>query len=677
MGKQDNQSKRQGGSQRQSRLLAALRAGVVLGDGATGSFLFELTGRLSERNHVYEALNVENPDLVRQVHLAHLQAGATALKTNTFGANGPSLARLGIIDRTVEINRAGVRLARESISRFAAEEHGDSPERFVLGSVGPVSGSEGVEEAYEEQLAALAGVDGAGAGRPVDGAGVDAFLFETFESLERATELVRFARQIDGCPPIVLHMSLWQGRRDGRWNIEPAEYVAKAAAAGAAVVGVNCCAPWEAEAFVRAAKGLPEVASGNVLLSAMPNAGGFERIGHRYMSRVNPEFMGRLARTLSDDGARLIGGCCEVHDGHIREMSGFLRSRRSGAAGDVSARPRREPVGPERKSGNGPFSRKLFAGEFVVSVEMLPPRGTGPRQLASKAALAGSLGNMGLADAVDVTDGSRGIPLMPPGDFIQSVRELTRGGKAAEYGGGRDATARDAGDISDRIEFIPHFTARDLNLMAVQSRLIGYHSRGIHNVLFVTGDPPKMSPSYPRSTAVFDLDSTRMIELAHTTLNAGVDFGGQPLGRQPEPETHFTIGTGFEPEALDAAGEMAKLERKLAAGADYVMTQPVFRWDELDRLGEVRRRARIIVGVMLLTSLAHAERFAQVPGVRVPQEVFDRFAAFDDEADQQKAGLELAISQAMRVRDEGWAGLYLMAPAAPHLAPGLLGELKR
>ena len=638
------------GEPEENRFIAALRSGVVLGDGATGSFLFELTGRLSERNHVYEALNVENPDLVRHVHLAHLQAGATALKTNTFGANTPSLARLGIHDKTGEVNRAGVKLASESISQYAEQEPGESPERFVLGSVGPVSGAEGVEEAYGEQFRALIGE-----GSP----GVDALLFETFESLERATELVQFARTFQDCPPVILHMSLRQRRRDGRWNIEPAEYVARAAEAGAAVVGVNCCAPWEAEAFIRVAKELPEVVSGAVLLSAMPNAGGFERIGHRYMSRVNPEFMGRLARTLSDDGARLIGGCCEVHDEHIREMSGFLRSRAVGTAVGVSDALRREPVGPDRKAVNGPFSKKLFAGEFVVSVEMLPPRGTGPRSMAGKIALVQSLASSRLADAVDVTDGSRGIPLMPPGDFIQSVRE------------GLSDAEREA------IEFIPHFTGRDLNLMAVQSRLIGYHARGINNVLFVTGDPPKMSPAYPRSTAVFDLDSTRMIELTHGTLNAGVDFGGQSLGRQPEPQTHFTIGTGFEPEALDADGELAKLERKLAAGADYVMTQPVFRWDELARLDDIRKRARIIVGVMVLTTLAHAERFAQVPGVRVPPEVFDRFAEFEDEADQQKVGLELAVSQARRVRDEGWAGLYLMAPAAPQMAADVLRTIGR
>ncbi len=634
-------------SDKKNRFLETLRSGVLLGDGATGSFLFELTGRLSERNHVYEALNVDNADLVRQVHLAHLQAGAMALKTNTFGANTPTLERLGIHGRTGELNRAGVRLARESISTFSASERGAAQERFVLGSVGPVSGAiKSVEQAYGEQFEALLAER------------VDALVFETFESLDHATAIVRLARSLPNCPPIILHMAISQRGREGKWNIDPAEYVRRALEAGASVVGVNCCAPWEAEAFIRTVKTAPEVVSGSVMLSAMPNAGGFERIGHRYMSRVNPEFMGRLARTLSEDGARLIGGCCEVHDGHIREMDGFLKSRRSAVEVGSITTGQLTPAGSAEKRGNGPFSKKLFNDEFVVSVEMLPPRGTGPRQLTNKAEIVRTLADGGLADAIDVTDGSRGIPLMPPGDLIQSMKDIV-------------------GDsITDRIEFITHFTARDLNLMAVQSRLIGYHARGIHNVLFVTGDPPKMSPTYPRSTAVFDLDSAGMIRLTHNRLNAGVDFGGQSLGRQADPKTHFTIGTGFEPEALDTKGELAKLERKLAAGADYVMTQPAFDMAALSSLADVRNHARIIVGVLLLTSYAHAERFAQVPGVRVPQEIFDRFAAFDSDEDQLKVGLELAIAQSRRIRADGWAGLYLMAPATPHLVADVISGMR-
>jgi homocysteine S-methyltransferase len=244
---------------------------------------------------------------------------------------------------------------------------------------------------------------------------------------------------------------------------------------------------------------------------------------------------------------------------------------------------------------------------------------------------------------VDITDGSRGIPLMPPGDFIHLAR------------GRLNWTA-------DRLELIPHFTGRDLNLMGIQSRLIGYHANRIHNVLFITGDPPKMSPTYPRSTAVFDLDSIAMIRLAHTCLNAGVDFGGAPLGKQADPRTHFTIGTGCEPEAADRKRELERLRQKIDHGADYIMTQPAFHHEPLAALESLRARCPILVGVMMLSSFAQAQRLAQVPGVVVPDAILQRLGAHTDPADQAKVGQDLVIEQVRWVAREGWSGIYLISP---------------
>jgi 5,10-methylenetetrahydrofolate reductase len=199
--------------------------------------------------------------------------------------------------------------------------------------------------------------------------------------------------------------------------------------------------------------------------------------------------------------------------------------------------------------------------------------------------------------------------------------------------------------------------------MGIQSRLIGYHWAEIHNVLFITGDPPKMSPSYPRSTAVFDLDSAEMVHYTHAGLNSGRDFGGAPLAKN-DPATHFTIGTGFEPEALDMNAEMTKLQRKIANGADYVMTQPAFRFEPLDCLAPYRDRVPIIVGVMILTSFAHAQRVADVPGVVLPDSILQRLERYPQVADQAKVGRDFAIEQSRRVRAEGWAGLYLMSPSS-------------
>jgi homocysteine S-methyltransferase len=216
----------------------------------------------------------------------------------------------------------------------------------------------------------------------------------------------------------------------------------------------------------------------------------------------------------------------------------------------------------------------------------------------------------------------------------------------------------------DRLELIPHFTSRDLNVMGLQSRLIGYWGRRIHNVLFVTGDPPKMSPTYPRSTAVFDLDSVAMIYYTRSCLNAGVDFGGQPLGKHRDPRTHFTIGAGFEPEALDREREQDKLQRKIANGADYLMTQPAFRYEPLAALEPFRSQVGVFVGVMVATGLDHVRRIGQVPGVVVPDEVYARLGKYEKPEDQAEMGKEIAVEQVRWVRRQGWAGLYLMSPAA-------------
>lgn len=624
-------------------LLEALQRSALLADGAMGSYLFQLTGRLSEEEHVYEALSLDEPELIAEIHLAYLRAGARCLTTNTFGANPTTLRKLGEYRPVAAVNQAGVRVAREAAGRWR-ELQGHSEPVFILGSVGPVlDGSvvTDVRQEYEEALTALLE------------AGVDALILETFTAAADLRQLVRFASRLAGARvPIIAEMALRRPEAGESWAVPPREYVEQMQEAGAAVVGVNCCAPWDALAFLDELEKAGLEPGAELLLSVMPNAGGFQRIGNRYMTQVNPEFMGRLARTLARRGVRLVGGCCEVHPEHIREMANFLRSELAGVrpvtvqAAEIP-REKLPPVGADRKAGNGPFSRKLFAGEFVVSVEMMPPRGTSSEVLERKVQLVEEMAQSGLVDAVDLTDGSRGIPLAPTADFTTAVRQ--RLGWSGEGG--------------DRLEFIPHFTCRDLNIMGMQSRLIGFYLLGIHNVLFITGDPPKMAPGYPRSMGVFEADSVQLIRWTQHCLNAGVDFGGQSLGKHEDPRTHFTIGSGFEPEALDLRRELEKLDRKLDAGADYIMTQPVFRPEALRVLEPYRKRARILVGVMVLRDLAQAERIGQVSGIVLPSFVFERLERFADPADQRKAAFEMAVDQVRWVRREGWPGLYLMSPA--------------
>lgn len=634
-----------------NEFIDSLTAAPLLADGAYGSYLFERTGRLSETNHVYEALNVDNPDVIRDIHLAYLQAGARSLTTNTFGANRIRLDALGEGGRVVELNQAGVKRAQDAIEAFKAQT-GSEQTYFIIGSIGPATDNEEltrdmIRDVYLEQVEVLIA------------AGVDALQAETFNSLEHVEILLELIQALPSPPPVIVQMSLQQ-QSDGEWNVDPELFVEKATKFGASVVGTNCCTPWDATAFVKKANELDIVRDRKVLLSVMPNAGGFQRIGHRYMTGVNPEFMGKLARTFANEGVSLIGGCCEVHPAHIVEMHNYLQGRQAGKhTFELISGEALPPAGSEQKKDNGAFSRKILSGEFAVSVEMLPSRGTSPHVLEEKINFVNELAESGLADALDITDGSRGIPLVPPGDFVGAIRNKL--GWTVETG--------------DRLELIPHFTTRDLNVMGLQSRLMGYYWQRIHNAIFITGDPPKMSPTYPRSTAVFDANSVGMVNFTHSCLNAGVDFGGQRLGKQKDTRTHFTIGTGFEPEALDRETELEKLESKITGGADYVMTQPVFNTEALSILDPYRKRVAVVVGVMILTGLEHAKRVGQVPGVTIPQDVYKRLEAFDKPADQAKVGQEIAMEQIRWARDEGWAGLYLMSPASHDPVIETLGVL--
>ncbi|MBT3345169.1 MAG: hypothetical protein HN712_05745 [Gemmatimonadetes bacterium] len=616
-----------------SRFLDALSAGPLLADGAMGSYIFELTGRLSEPNHVYESFSSDRPEVIRDVYLGYLRAGSQCLTTNTFAANRDCLAVDGMAERVVELNQAAVRVAREVAAEYRASEGGE--EAFVLASVGPATrqldDNDATRDAYREQLTAAASAD--------------AILLETFRDLTSLRHVLGILKDIEH-PPVIAQMAIENGVEG--WSTTPADLVKAALAGGAAVVGVNCCTPWDAEQFMEQAADLEAVRSSQIQLSAMPNAGGFQHIGNRYMTRVNPEFMGRWARTMTQRGARLVGGCCEIHPRHIWEMHNYLAGHSThSAAVAVGGPAERQPVDASITRTNGEFSRKLAEAEFAVSVEILPARGTAPKLLQNKIDFVGKLAASGLADALDITDGSRGIPLMPPGDFVHVLRQRL-GWRAGE----------------DALEFIPHFTSRDVNTMGLQARLVGYWANGIHNVILVTGDPPKMAPSYPPSTAVFDLTSVDLIHLVHNGLNAGVDFGGHPLGKHSDPRTRFTIGTGFEPEALDPQAEIAKLERKIEAGADYILTQPAFRWEPLKALDSIRQQIPVLIGVLILTSLEHALRMRDVPGVVVPQQVLDRFGASEDRDTQAAIGRQMAAEQIAHIRADGWAGVYLMSPAS-------------
>ncbi|MEE3233170.1 MAG: homocysteine S-methyltransferase family protein [Candidatus Latescibacterota bacterium] len=613
----------------------AIQEGTLLCDGAIGSLLFERTGRLSEHNHNYESFNIDRPEIVTGIHLEYLQAGAQVLTTNTFSCNLAHLSTHNQSHRLEEINRAGVLRAKDAIQLFGAQ-HNKGQKVFIAGSIGPTPNvNESPEEArtvYTPQILAL-----------VNG-GADAILLETFTSLQHVRTVLEIINQIKCPPPAIVHMSL-RKKSNGDWSQDPIHLVNETAKLGACVVGVNCCSPSEANSFLETTNQIDSVIKNKIHLSVMPNGGDFKRIGHRYLTGVNPEFMGKFARQAVIKGTRLVGGCCDVHPEHIHEMQNYLRANDTSRIFLTKPHdPKTEAISDSLRSKNGAFSKKIISNEFAVSVELLPSRGTGG--IKSRLNFIKSLVDSGLADAIDLTDGSRGISLMAPTDFIQVIRRRLNW------------------NSNDQIELIPHFTMRDLNSLAIQSRLIGMWANDVHNVLLISGDPPKMSPTYPRSSAVFDLDSTSVIHYVKNNLNMGIDFGGHKLGTHKNPRTKFTVGSGFEPEAADIQKELEKLERKIDAGVDYIMTQPTFNQTVTETLQAFRNQSSFLIGVIVLNGLEHAKRMAAVPGVVIPDNVLSKIARYDNIEDQKEAGAEIASKQIRWAREEGWSGTYLMSPAS-------------
>jgi len=545
---------------------------------------------------------------VAEVHQAYARAGADVLETNTFGANRVKLTAFGLADRTHAVNVAGARIAR----------HAARDQVFVAGAIGPLGirvepwGRTGIDEAeaiFREQAAAL------------HEGGVDLFILETFRDVNEIGAAIRAVRSVCDLP-IVAQMTT---EEDGNTldGVAPETFVPDLEQRGADVVGLNCSVG--PAAMLETLERMSRVA--HARLSAQPNAGRPREIEGRNIYLCSPDYMASYARRFINAGVRLVGGCCGTTPEHIRAIkaavralapapSGSARAGRRGAASPDRAVAHVETVPREQKSR---MAHTIARGGFVVSVELVPPRGFHADALIERAR---SLKIRGI-DLVNVPDG----PMASARMSALSAAVLVQ---------------QQAG-----VEPILHYACRDRNLLGMQSDLLGAHSMGVRNVLLITGDPPKLG-DYPDATAVFDVDSIGLTNLV-ATLNRGLDIGGQPIG-QP---TAFHIGVAINPGAMNLDEELRRFRYKVQAGAEFAITQPIFDVDgfraflsEIATLG-----VPVIGGVMPLDSVRHAEFMAnEVPGVRVPDEVLDRMRRAEADGRAAEEGLALAREIAAAIR---------------------------
>jgi methionine synthase I (cobalamin-dependent)/5,10-methylenetetrahydrofolate reductase len=577
-------------------------------DGAMGTMLYAKGVYI---NRSYDELNLTNPDLVREVHEEYIRAGADIIETNTFGATAHKLQQYGLEGNLRLINIAAARIAREAAGERCYVAGAVGPLGLRIEPYGPTSFDE-AKEMFKEQVAGL-----------LEG-GVDLFVLETFSDISEMRQAMRAVRELCDLP-IVTQMTILP---DGNttFGTTPEVFTSRLDEWGADVIGLNCgVGPAIVLTGLEKMRGVT-----NKRLSAQPNAGLPRDVQGRQFYMCSPEYMAKFAKRLIQAGAKFIGGCCGTTPSHIKLISDAVRAaspRKQRVVIKEAAAARVEEltpadiqvVPPEERSL---WSRKITNGEFVTSVEVLPPKGCDPRKTLDSIRLLKEAG----VDGVNIPDGPRAQTRM-----------------------GAQATAvlveREIG-----IEAVLHYCCRDRNLLGMMSDLLGAAALGLRNLLLITGDPPKMGP-YPDATAVFDIDAIGLTNMVNK-LNHGLDLGNNPIG-QP---TAFCIGVGCNPGAINMDEEIKRFEYKVEAGAQYAITQPVFDTEQLvDFLRRIEHvRVPIVAGIWPLVSYRNAEFLHnEVPGVRVTPSIMERMriASERSKEDAREEGLKIARESLLEVKD--------------------------
>lgn len=593
--------------------LTRIKQSAILCDGAMGTLLYAKGVFI---NRCYDELNLSQPDLIRGIHHDYLQAGAEIIETNTFGANSFRLARHSLADKVKETNRAGARLAREAAKSFDV---------WVAGSVGPLgtrieplgkTSYQEARDAFRQQIQALVE------------SGVDLLILETFGYLEEIHQAMLAARDIHPSIPIVAQVTIDE---DGNCldGSDPQTFTPKLAEWGADVIGCNCSvgpvAMLDAMERVRVLTSLP--------LSAQPNAGIPRSVDGRNIYLCSPEYMASYARKFVAAGVRLVGGCCGTTPDHIRVMKSALRvgeaRGRTAAVRSGSTQPAPPPIAAVPLEKRSPLGAKLAAGEFATMVEIVPPKGIDVSKEIEGARFLKSVG----VDGVNIPDSPRASARMSN----QALSLLIQ---------------REVG-----IDAILHYTCRDRNVLCIQSDLLGAAAVGIRNLICITGDPPKMG-NYPDATAVFDVDAIGLVNIVHN-LNRGLDLGGNSIG----VGTGFVIGVGANPGLTDLDEEIRRFEFKVEAGAEYVVTQPVF---DLRLLEVFLRRIEhykipLIAGIWPLVSVRNAEFMKNELRVSVPDSILERMARAQNPEAARAEGVAIAREMLMACR-QMTQGAQISAP---------------
>ena len=601
--------------------LEMLHERILVGDGAIGTMLHAQGGA---GESCFERLNLSNPDLVLGLHSDYIAAGSQVIETNTFGANRPRLSAIGLEDRVLDVNLSGARLARTAAA---------GRDVFVAGSIGPLPRFRGESDAptpeemralFREQAFALA-----------EG-GVDLLFLETFSDLEQMKIALAAAKET-GLPLVASMAFLERGRIPGGMTVERVSL--ELAAAGAAVVGANCGA-----GTLEMTRNIQRMAAVTSLpLAAYPNSGFPEYVDGRYLYRTTPDYFADRGLETARAGANLVGGCCGTTPEHIRTLAERIRGMKPSARFVVEP----APHVPET-SVHAPVRTGFLADwgrETVITVELDPPKGLDCSRVLEGCRVLRDAG----ADAINIAEN----PLSRVRMGNIALAELIQ---------------REVG-----IEVIVHITCRDRNLIGLQSDLMGASLLGIRSILAVTGDPAGMGEQ-SEASSVFDVNSLGLIALLRD-LNAGLNGAGNPIDRG----TGFTIGAAFNPNVKAMETQVARLEKKIANGAQFVQTQPLFDLERLDTMLRLTggMGIPILPGILPLVSERNTEFLHnEVPGIVIPEEIRARMRGKGKE-EGVREGLAIAREFIDAARNRV-GGFYIIPPFGNHaIAAELVRHIRR
>lgn len=593
-------------------LIELLKERVLVADGAMGTYLIE---KGLSPDECKELQNLKNPDLVFSIHKEYVEAGAEIIETNTFAANSVKLSKFNLENKIREINCEAVRIAREAGGK----------DIFVAGSVGPLGVMlrpygiftfNDMVRVFKEQISILVS------------AGVDIVIIETISSLLEARAALLASKSISDIPVIVSMTFLADGKT--KFGDDLTRSLNELKEIGADIVGANCTiGPQETTEIV-----IPYLKESENLFSVMPNAGYPTIVRGKTIYLSSPAYFREYAEIFLENGANIIGSCCGTTPIHTKAIAEVVKGEKPKKRKKITyveiVEERKEEEKKEERIEVSTQFRDKVGREPVFTVEIDPPKG---RSYENVLTFSKEMKNAGV-DALNIAENPMARMRMSSIALAHLIQEKVG------------------------IETILHFTCRDRNLLGIQSELLGASVLGIRNILALRGDPAEIG-DFPKATSVYDIDTVGLVRLIKE-FNKGKDMAGNPIGSP----TSFLVGVASNPSSPDITAELKRLEEKINAGADFVLTQPQYDLSTIENfLRETKQfRIPIIVGVMPLKSARHAEFLHnEVPGITIPEEIRERLKhAKEDE--QMKMGIKIAIEFIREIRGEV-SGIYLIPPS--------------